>query len=413
MRPTQKPSQVPRVLYVENGIGYGGAVICLRHLIQNLDPARYRPLLVTGRTGPEYAPLADDAPWWVLPDRRLDTRAWKQAIDHNSQRLPLPLSWLLRQAVARSDDVVNFLPHLLALFRLALRERPALIHANNEPLNNRAALLVARALNIPSVCHVRGVLPDNALTHRCYRLPSRIISVSHWIDAGLSGLKLPASRRTVIYDGIALERMQPDGPREPFRSALGASTDDFLVGLVGLLIPWKGQRLLLDAAPRLFAALPRLRLAFLGTTPEDCQAYEAELRARVATAPWRDRIHFVGHVTDMPAAYRGLDVVLSASVEPEPLGTVVIEAMAMARPLVAPAFGGAAEMAEHEATALLFEPGNSDALTAAILRLAEEPDLGPRLGQAARQHALATFAVATHAERVQAVYDQVLAQPAD
>jgi glycosyltransferase involved in cell wall biosynthesis len=82
--------------------------------------------------------------------------------------------------------------------------------------------------------------------------------------------------------------------------------------------------------------------------------------------------------------------------------------MAMARPLVAPAFGGAAEMAAHEVSALLFTPGDATALTAAIVRLAEDATLGARLGAAARQHALATFAVATHAERVQAVYDQLL-----
>ena len=110
----------------------------------------------------------------------------------------------------------------------------------------------------------------------------------------------------------------------------------------------------------------------------------------------------------MATVYNGIDVVVSASIKPEPLGTVVIEAMAIGRPLIGPNHGGAAEMAEHEATALLFEPGNADDLARCILRLHEEPALAARLGAAARKKALHTFAVAEHVRNVQAVYDRVL-----
>jgi hypothetical protein len=60
---TQPQSTPRKVLYVENGIGYGGAIICLRHLVRHLDPARYRAMVVTGRDGPLYADIANDAPW--------------------------------------------------------------------------------------------------------------------------------------------------------------------------------------------------------------------------------------------------------------------------------------------------------------------------------------------------------------
>jgi glycosyltransferase involved in cell wall biosynthesis len=399
-----------RVLYVENGIGFGGAVICLRHLMQHLDPGRYTPLLVTGRSGPEYQVLAADAPWWVVRDRRVDLRPLRERL---LARLPAtgraaPLRWLLTQAAARGDDLLNFLPQLLALWWLARRLRPDLIHANNEPLCNRAALLVARLLGVPSVCHVRGVLDDSPLTRACYRLPDCTVSVSHWIDQGIARLGLPPARRHVVYDGIALEGMDLGADGAAFRRRLGLTGEDYLVGLVGLLIPWKGQRLLLEAAPGLLARLPRLKLLFVGGTPVDCRDYEAELRARVAALGLEGRVLFAGHQTDMPAVYNGLDVVLSASTEPEPLGTVVIESMTMARPLVAPAFGGALEMARHDETALLFRPGDAADLAACIERLHGEAGLGARLGSAARQQALTRFAIASHAAQVQAIYDGLL-----
>jgi len=68
----------------------------------------------------------------------------------------------------------------------------------------------------------------------------------------------------------------------------------------------------------------------------------------------------------MEAVYNGLDVVLSASISPEPLGTVVIEAMAMGRPLIGPNHGGAAEMMQHDETGLLFTPRDAQSLADAI-----------------------------------------------
>jgi glycosyltransferase involved in cell wall biosynthesis len=87
---------------------------------------------------------------------------------------------------------------------------------------------------------------------------------------------------------------------------------------------------------------------------------------------------------------------------------VVIECMAMGRPLVAPNHGGAAEMGEHDETALLFKPKDSDSLADAIQRLYREDGLGKRIGMAARGNALATFAVDKHVLRVMQVYNSVL-----
>ena len=110
----------------------------------------------------------------------------------------------------------------------------------------------------------------------------------------------------------------------------------------------------------------------------------------------------------MEQVYNGLDVVVSASTSPEPLGTVVIEAMAMGRPLIGPNHGGAAEMIEHLKTGLLFTPNDARALADEIERLSINPALALQLGHDARDHALETFAIARHTEQVQALYHQLL-----
>lgn len=398
-----------RILYVENGIGYGGAAICLRHLVRHLDRGRYDPLVVTGRRGGPWEGFGADAPWRPIRDRWVDVVSMKERLAKAAWPDRLPgLRWLAGQALARLDDAANFLPFFLGLLVTALRFRPHLIHANNEPLCNRAALLVGKLLRVPVVCHVRGQRDAGGSLSLFYRLGDHFLAVSNWVRDEIVELGIPPERVEVVYDGIELEQMDRSADGLAFRRAHGLPEEGFVIGLVGLLIPWKGQRVLLDAAPAILAAIPEAHLVLAGGTPEECGPYAAELRERVRKEGLEGRIHFLGHVADMPTLYNGLDVVLSCSTSPEPLGTVVIEAMAMGRPLVGPAHGGAAEMIEADRSGLLVPPGDAAALAAAIIRLHGDPAAAARLGAAARERALALFAVEAHVRRVTAAYDRLL-----
>jgi glycosyltransferase involved in cell wall biosynthesis len=406
----QSPDHPKRILYVENGIGYGGAVICLRHLARNLDKRHFIGRIVTGRTGPEYETIPSDAEWRFIPDRHFDAVTLRNGIDGSSRLRSVPgLLGLLSQAVARTDDLGNFLPFFWGLWREIRTFRPHIIHANNEPLCNRAAVILGRLLGIPTVCHVRGPQTGSWMMSRLYRLPDHFIPVSRWIDSGIEALGVPVSKRTVIYDGIELGQLDSAGDGRDFRRRFGISEEAFAVGLVGLLIPWKGQRLFLDAARRLRSRIPGLKMLVIGGTPQDCRDYEAELRETVRNEGLEDIVIFTGHVSDMPPVYNALDIVVSASLKPEPLGTVVIEAMAMGRPLIAPNHGGGAEMNTDGETALLFEPGDVNAFSEAVLRMHASAELRRKLGAAARERALQAFDIAGHVENVESVYRSVLA----
>lgn len=399
-----------RIVFVENGIGYGGAIICLRHLVRNLNPGEFSAMVVTGRDGPSYREIADEAIWLHIPDRRIDIVGWRQRLAKIAaiQANPI-LRALCNQLLARADDLANFLPFFLALLWQTQRFKADLIHANNEPLCNRAALLVAKVLNIPAVCHVRGDQQGSKSMGWAYSLPDHFVSVSHWVAASMrTKLGVPAEKISVIYDGIALDQLDTLADGETFRRQFGIKSDQFVVGLIGLLIPWKGQHLFLDAAKRLQSRIPNLKMLIVGGTPDDCKAYEAELIGRIANESLSSTVSFTGHIGKMEPVYNGLDIIVSASISPEPLGTVVIEALAMGRPLIGPAHGGAAEMIEHEKTGLLFNPGDADSLAEQIYRIYADRQLGIRLGEQARESALARFSIQRHVAEVEAVYRALL-----
>jgi len=399
-----------KVLYVENGIGYGGAIICLRHLIRNLERKKYDPIVVTGRTGPQYEEIAKEAKWIHIPDRYLNVATARERLESIKwiEHTPI-LRWIVSQVLARADDVGNFLPFLLRLLWLAKKNKVDLIHANNEPLCNRAALLVGKILRIPTICHVRGNQDGTRLMRWAYSLPDYFVPVSFWVEKNIiENLGVPESKSKVVYDGLELDKLDINSNGSLFREKYGLPPEAFVVGLVGLLIPWKGQEIFLDAAAQLRQKIPNLKMVIVGGTPEDCVSYERRLKKRVDDEGLTDTVVFTGHVDEMPIVYNGLDVVVSASTKPEPLGTMVIETLAMGRPLIAPNHGGGAEMVEHGVTGLLFKPGDHNELAAMIEAYYEDSALRQKVGQNARKHALKTFGVKEHAENIQSIYDMVL-----
>ena len=398
-----------RVLYVENGIGYGGAIICLRHLVRNLDRDRFEPMVITGLGDPNYQEIASEAAWKHIPDKRVDVISMKRQLAAARWPEVLPgLRWLLNQVLSRLDDIANFVPSFLQTLWAVGCFRPDLIHVNNEPLCNRAAVLAGKVLGVPVVAHVRGDQKGSLMMHSFFRLPDYFIAVSNWVSESIGRIGVPADKRTHIYDGIELDKLDLNADGAAFRRHHGIPEKAFVVGLVGLLIPWKGQRLFLQAALQLLPQMPDAVFAIVGGTPDECAYFESELRQRAEQPGLRGRVVFTGHISGMASAYSGLDIVLSASTSPEPLGTMVIEAMTMARPLIAPNHGGAVEMVEHDKTGLLFKAGDANDLAATILRVYRDPELGRRLGQAARAHALSVFAVSEHVRQVQGVYEHVL-----
>jgi glycosyltransferase involved in cell wall biosynthesis len=403
-----------RVLYVENGIGYGGAVVCLRHLVRNLDRGKFEPMVITGLGDEKYQDIAAEACWKHIPDRRLDVMSMKRAL--HAWRWPdaLPgLRWTINQVLSRLDDLFNFLPSLLQTLWTVFRFRPALIHVNNEPLCNRAALLAGKLLGVPVVAHVRGDQQGSLMMHSFFKMPDYFIAVSRWVSESIGRLGVPEQERTYIYDGIELDKLDLNADGLAFRRRCHIPESSFVVGLVGLLIPWKGQQLFIEAARLLANEFPDTVFAIVGGTPDEFKYFELELRKLVAEPGLKGRVVFTGHVGDMAAVYNGLNVVLSASTSPEPLGTMIIEAMTMARPIIAPDHGGAVEMIDDGKTGLLFRPCDTADLAAKIARLLRDAELGEQLGQAARGQALKVFAIREHVRQVQNVYDRMLrlAQP--
>ncbi|BBY51030.1 glycosyl transferase [Mycolicibacterium arabiense] len=156
-----------------------------------------------------------------------------------------------------------------------------------------------------------------------------------------------------------------------------------VVGMLALLTPWKGHRVLLDAVAR----LPHVELELAGGSFPGDAGYVAELEARATAPDLAGRVRFLGHV-DPAAAMAGWDVVVSASVLPEAGPLNVLEAMSHGLPVVGSDHGGTSEFLAGGA-GVPYPAGDAAALAAAIQRVLDDAELRRSVGDAARAYVAA------------------------
>jgi glycosyltransferase involved in cell wall biosynthesis len=244
-----------------------------------------------------------------------------------------------------------------------------------------------------------------ALDRLSGRRVDRYIVVSQALRGALVGGRgLPAERVALVYNGV--ETDASPSPIEPGRRAvrqeLGLAADELVVGAVGRLVPQKGFADLIRALPGIRARRPRTRLVIAGVGP-----LREELTAIACALGVRDRLVLAEFRGDIPRFLAALDVLAIPS-RREGFPMITLEAMALGVAIVATAIDGVVEQLDHDVHGLLVPPGDVPALGAAIVSLLEDGDRRRRLGQAARQRALAVFDVRRTVAETTAVYADLL-----
>lgn len=200
--------------------------------------------------------------------------------------------------------------------------------------------------------------------------------------------------------------------RAEAKAAIGIPDDGDLVGLIGRVVPWKGTQEFINAMAVLAERRPDARFLIVGDASESPTEYIRVLQAKIDAAGLRPRVTFIDHLADIYAAYRACSVVAHASIEPEPFGMVIVEAMQAGTPVVAACTGGPTEIIEHGVSGMLADPRDAGAFAAAVLRLIEEASFRERVAAAARDVVARRFNAAAAVEGILGVYDRAVGEAA-
>lgn len=357
---------VPILVVSNHGDVVGGGELSLLGLLGGLDRRRWAPTLVVPMDG---------------------------TVAEGARNLGFPVEVIALPTLRRPGAAV--VRSVLALRQLTASVGAALLHANGSRAMAYAGS-AGRLARRPVIWHVRIADRDPFLDRPLGALATLVIVISRAVKRRFSTTLAPKIR--LVYNGVDLERFRPRPPDAALRQTLGVPDAVPVVGAVGRFVTFKGFSDLVDAAARLQRAMPEVHWVVVGDGP-----LRADLEARSESLGLKAHVHFAGWRDDVPDILALCDVFLLPSVS-EHFGRVLIEAMAMARPIVATEAGGVPEIVVSGQTGLLVPPEDPQAMALTVETLLRDRSRAGQLGIAARRRAESTFSLAAHVAAVERVY---------
>jgi len=305
---------------------------------------------------------------------------------HEVSVVSLPGSWLQRQLAGGPVEVIpsdlhRWPPGELRRMAAMVRQRNVDVVHTHMSRAHFFGVLLRWFAGVPSVAtahsrlfQLHWMFNDHviAVSEATRRFQQRVNLVRH-------------SRLTTILNFIDDRRafeLRPDR-RAAVRAEVGVDGASLLAGVVGSIIPRKGQLYLVRALPKILSACPNARLVLIGTT-KPTPGYVAEVRAEAERLGVASRIVWLGHRDDAAEVMGALDLFVLPSLE-ESLPLSILEAMAAGLPVVATAVSGIPEVVRQNETGMLVPPRDSNALADAIIALLADPERRRRFGQAGQR----------------------------
>jgi len=268
---------------------------------------------------------------------------------------------------------------VIEIYHLLRRGKYDIIYTNSLKSHILGGL-AGRMAGVKVIWHMRDIpiqqRPKRAIQFVSNFIPDKIIAVSEAAARQFGGRKV-----SVIYNGIDAEAIQKkanqESPAEISR-LIESSGGGPLVGMVGQIARWKGQDIYLQAAKLLAEKLPRAKFLIIGETLFDEKEFRLELNNFVANNNLQKRVTFTGHLENVYPILKQLDVMVHCSVEPEPFGRVIIEAMALGVPVIATRGGAVEEIIVNGEDGQIVPPGDHHQLAQAVEKLLADKPLRSR-----------------------------------
>ena len=392
----QSPSQV---LFIHPSDDLYGADILILEILKRLDRSKYEPLVV----------LPEDMKHVQLLSRELEAASIEYC--------HLPILILRRRyfkpqaffALLRSIFVGSWM-----LRRLMRKKNVKLIHSSSSAVI--AAPIIAWLTGTRLVAHIQEMVVSPHLVRKANHFAirqtaNRVICISNSVrDHFLKDQPRAAGIVRVVRNGIPL----PEAPKrtaEEIRSELEVGENVRIIGMIARISPWKGQEVFARAAALLRSRGVACKFIAIGSVFDNEREHLDRFLEVLHSLEVEEVVKIVEFRKDARELIAAFDVFVLPSTLPEPFGLVILEAMAVGKPVIATAHGGPLEIVVPEVTGLLIPPNDPEALAVAIERLLDHPDEARRFGEAGRKRLLEEFEMSEYIKRIEQVYAEVLFSP--
>jgi L-malate glycosyltransferase len=344
------------ILLISSVSGIGGAEVSLLEFAKHIDRERFLPCLLTTEEGP----IAQRF-------RESGFQVFYGSFPYLSRRRP----WIYAKSA-------------ISIVRIIRQNQIRLVVVNCDhaiPLS----VLASKIAGVPIICRIHDTTRSWALPrmvgylNRSDRIIANSISTANYcLSSGMD-----PKRIQVIYPYFNLDRFYRVGEtvRSSTRQELGIPSSVVAIGLVGQILQYKGHEDLIEAAAIVASEFPHVMFFIVGDDSLSSEpGFTQSLKDKISKLELDTKIVFTGFREDIPAIMAAMDIIAVPSWT-EAFGRVIIEALAVKRPVVAANVGGIPELIQSGKNGYLIPPHQPAVLAESILMLCKDSNLRREMGK--------------------------------
>jgi glycosyltransferase involved in cell wall biosynthesis len=337
------------------------------------------------------------------------------ALVHELNKVDIPTR-IVRLGVLRKKyfsplGLANRIRILITAFftikKICKEQKIDLIYTNTVPVI--VGGIASKLLGIKNVWHIHEILPENGFQLRFFGwlinyCSSKVIVVSKAVYDNWSS-KISADKLVLVYNGIDFPNLSNQA--NDFRASLDLPTQKILVGMIGRVNHYKGQGYFLEIVAELNKHQNNCHFVMVGDAFKGYEYLYDQLSAQKKQLGIENQITDLGYRADIDLVMNSLDIFVLPSIKPDPFPTVILEAMAAQKPVVATRQGGACESVVHALTGYLVPLQDPATVAAYILALAQNESLRNEMGIAGRQRFQSLYSIENFETNIAAAFESI------
>lgn len=379
------------ILYLHAGAEMYGADKILLEIVEGLDKKNFHPIVVLPNNG-------------VLVEKLKEASIEVHVIGYP----------ILRRKYFNLKGIFGYIfqyeTKTKEIYSLVKDRNIEIIHVNTTAVLE--GIKLKKMLRAKLLWHVHEIIVDPKFINKiiCFllgRYANKIITVSdavkkHILESGFVNL----NKIETIYNGVDDNNVQVSECKYLF-DEFKISSSNKIVGMIGRINAWKGQKDFLKAMIPILKSNPDYKAILIGGVFEGEEWRKKELEDYIKKSSVSGQIILCDFRNDTKYLFKIFDVFVIPSIKPDPLPTVVLEAMSAGRPIVGYAHGGVKEMVVQKYNGLLSRPGRPEGLTKSIEILLKDDELRKEYGNNSLKRQRNGFSIIKFNERFNNLYDSI------
>jgi len=392
------------VLLVDQAVTFGGSIVVMANIVNYMtDDVNCSVIYEVPRSVAEYLfspsvrkrKVKNPLNYYVAGN----IKEWLYSVDNKFLKYVLLKAFVLTKIMSSWLQVIR-------ISRIIIQDRIDVVHSNN----SLEALVAAKFLRRKLVAHLHGpgLFYKRPFLKKCPFIKNidMVIAISDHVKEFYDNNDTSSYAMTVMPNPV-IDKKPDQIMVQGYRKKYGILDSDKVFGIVGRIVDWKGHLQFLEAVNLVLKKMDGVKVLIIGDISDGRADYLDEVKSLISKYGMQEKVIITGYIEEVHNATALLDLLVHCSIEPEPFGLVITEAMIMSIPVVASNTGAPGEIIDEGETGYLVDPYDSEKLSQRILEILTDNELAKKMGDKAREVAVQKYSIENYISKLSSTYIEI------